>query len=468
MASLRHIFVLTFLVLSTEESWAATNHVYMYPTWCGTTLEVTAAKVIWPATNYRAEANLYGASYDCTVVARAEYLNQTINLYANLALSQPTGAAGTMSPVSVAMTTMTSVNITATTQVANSTANVTSGNLATSTSSTATSGNVASTSAVTSGNFATDSTVTNLAASVTSGNDITASCDTDYLAIYDGPSTSANLIEKLCYGNSLLDTANQDSSGPYVTFRFVRSGKYLYNFTMWYTSFHTGSCEDRNTWLECASGRCIKFHLICDSANNCGRGDDTDQSNSAPASCSEEEPVAISPDYTPIWVSLGLLGGLLASFAVYWCCWRPGWGPWRLAVLRQLGCCGKNAGAGGKTGAMSAKCGRDGSVDGKSDYGDEEERGGAGSGPASGGLFSCFRGGQPGGPGNTGKVGHAGHAGGRGEGSPKTRWGQQGERPFSGDGDRDVGSDYYRMEDVFYADAYDIDDYAGGHAREAR
>ncbi|XP_035679094.1 uncharacterized protein LOC118417602 [Branchiostoma floridae] len=403
MASLRNMLVLTFLVLSTEESWAATNHVYMYPTWCGTTLEVTAAKVIWPATNYRAEANLYGSSYDCTVVARAEYLNQTINLYANLALSQPTGAAGTMSPVSVAMTTMTSVNITATTQVANSTANVTSGNLAT------------------------------------------------------------TLLRQLTPGHS--------QSGlvwPLRHLQVRQERKISLQLHHVVHVFHTGSCEDGSTWLECASGRCIKFHLTCDSANNCGRGDDTDQSNSAPASCSEEEPVAISPDYTPIWVSLGLLGGLLASFAVYWCCWRPGWGPWRLAVLRQLGCCGKTAGSGRKTGAMSEKSGRDGSLDGKSDYGDEEERGGAGSGPASGGLFSCFRGGQPGGPGNTGKVGHAGHAGGRGEGSPKTRWGQQGERPFSGDGDGDVGNDYYRMEDVFYGDVYDIDDYAGGHAREAR
>ncbi|XP_066290576.1 uncharacterized protein [Branchiostoma lanceolatum] len=460
MASFRIIFVLVFLALS-KESWAATNHVYMYPTWCGTTLEVTAAKVIWPATNYRAEANLYGASYDCTVVARAEYLNQTINLYANLALSQPTVPAGTTSPVSVAMTTMTSENITVTTQATNSTANVTSGNVATSTSST-----------VTSGNLSTSSTVTNPVASVTSGNDITTSCDTDYIAIYDGPDTSANLIEKLCYGNTLLDTGNQDSSGPYVTFRFVRSGKYLYNFTMWYTSFHTGSCEDRSTWLECASGRCIKFHLICDSANNCGRGDDTDQSNNAPASCEEEEPVAISPDYTPIWVSLGLLGGLLASFVVYWCCWRPGWGPWRFAVLRQLGCCPKKAGSGGKTDAMSLNSGRDGSVDGKmSAYGDDEESGEGAEGPepASGGLFSCFRGSKPGGPWNTGKVGHAGQVGGRDKGSPKTgRWGQQRERPPGGDGDSDVGDDYYRMDDVFYADVYDIDDYAGGHAREAR
>ncbi|XP_078688427.1 uncharacterized protein LOC144920246 isoform X2 [Branchiostoma floridae x Branchiostoma belcheri] len=460
MAPLRIIFVLTFLAL-VKKSWAATNHVYMYPTWCGAMLDVTAAKVVWPATNYRDQANLYGTGYDCTVVARAEYLNQTVNLYANLALSQPTAPAGavTTSP----LTTMTPENVTVTTQVANatnSTATATSGNLATSTN------NVATSISVT----ATASTVTNLAASVTSGNDITTSCDTDYLAIYDGPSTSASLIEKLCYGNTLLDTANQDSSGPYVTFRFVRSGKYLYNFTLWYTSFHTGSCEDRSTWLECASGRCIKFHLTCDSANNCGRGDDTDQSNNAPASCSEEDPVASTPDYTPIWVSLGLLGGLCASFVAYWCCWRPGWGPWRCAVLRQLGCCRKNAGSGEKTGTNS---GRDGSADGKrDDYEDDEESGLGAEGPeqASGGLLSCFGGSQPRSPGKNGKVGHAGQAGGgRGDGSPKTGWGQRGERPPSRDGDDDdFGDDYYRMDDVFYADVCDIDDYAGGHAREAR
>ena len=41
----------------------------------------------------------------------------------------------------------------------------------------------------------------------------------------------------------------------------------------------------------------------------------------------------------PLWILLGLLGALLLLAILYWCCWRPGYCPWRLARVRNIGCC---------------------------------------------------------------------------------------------------------------------------------
>ena len=52
-------------------------------------------------------------------------------------------------------------------------------------------------------------------------------------------------------------------------------------------------------------------------------------------------PPAPPPDLRPLYGTLGTLFGLLFLF---WCCWRPGYLPWRLARLRNVACfnaCGR-------------------------------------------------------------------------------------------------------------------------------
>lgn len=44
------------------------------------------------------------------------------------------------------------------------------------------------------------------------------------------------------------------------------------------------------------------------------------------------------PDLLPLWIVLGILAALTI---LYWCCWRPGWFPWRVCRLRNVRC-GKN------------------------------------------------------------------------------------------------------------------------------
>ena len=47
----------------------------------------------------------------------------------------------------------------------------------------------------------------------------------------------------------------------------------------------------------------------------------------------EQEEVVVT--LLPLWILLGLLA-LLAL--LYWCCWRPGWFPWRVCRLRNVKC----------------------------------------------------------------------------------------------------------------------------------
>ena len=51
-----------------------------------------------------------------------------------------------------------------------------------------------------------------------------------------------------------------------------------------------------------------------------------------------EPPPPIEEDLLPLWAVLGALAALAILF---WCFWRPGFIPWRLARLRNAACCGK-------------------------------------------------------------------------------------------------------------------------------
>ncbi|KAI0215484.1 hypothetical protein LSAT2_032458 [Lamellibrachia satsuma] len=114
------------------------------------------------------------------------------------------------------------------------------------------------------------------------------------------------------------------------------------NFTADFTSYFVGSCasdgvaNDRDQ-LQCYNGRCISMSLRCDRffSDNCG--DYGDVRASPPGNCSTTPTKEPTPfDMLPVWAALGALLTLLLT---YWCCWRPGWFPWRVARLRNVACC---------------------------------------------------------------------------------------------------------------------------------
>ncbi|CAH1779427.1 unnamed protein product [Owenia fusiformis] len=109
-------------------------------------------------------------------------------------------------------------------------------------------------------------------------------------------------------------------------------------FTLDFTSYFEGDCSidniDDGLQMQCDSGRCIDDTLRCDVyySPNCGTSDNSDIRASEPGNCRPTRP----PDLFPLYLVLGLLAALAM---LYWCCWRPGYCPWRLARLRNVKCC---------------------------------------------------------------------------------------------------------------------------------
>ncbi|ELT92118.1 hypothetical protein CAPTEDRAFT_223540 [Capitella teleta] len=112
----------------------------------------------------------------------------------------------------------------------------------------------------------------------------------------------------------------------------------LLSFTMDMTSYITycssdGTANDADQY-ECTSGRCVALTLLCDQYNSLNCDDGSDQQAGDPSNCAEPVPAGA--------LAAIILGALIAgSILFYWCCWRPGWLPWRLARLRNSPCCRK-------------------------------------------------------------------------------------------------------------------------------
>lgn len=103
-------------------------------------------------------------------------------------------------------------------------------------------------------------------------------------------------------------------------------------------------------------------------SNNCG--DNGDVRASPPGNCTFTATTTPEPDkpveeeLLPLWIVLGVLAGLLL---LMWCCWRPGYGLWRLWRLRNVfcapcrhvccSCCScKNGCCGPRDGCFKGRC----------------------------------------------------------------------------------------------------------------
>ncbi|XP_053402881.1 uncharacterized protein LOC123548477 [Mercenaria mercenaria] len=98
------------------------------------------------------------------------------------------------------------------------------------------------------------------------------------------------------------------------------------------------------------SGRCLDESLMCDFffSHNCKsegfHEDKSDQTKDGPAYCGQKKTTTPVPTTTteapPVpfnWTPIAAaVGSLLAILALCWCCWRPGYLPWRLSRLRNV------------------------------------------------------------------------------------------------------------------------------------
>lgn len=139
-------------------------------------------------------------------------------------------------------------------------------------------------------------------------------------------------------GGADAGSSNDTATGT----RTSSQGNIQVNFTADFTSYFLDCSLDGTddvTQLQCDTGRCLDTSLQCDrfGANNCG--DRGDQAKTPPGNCTnvpKEEPFDPATDLLPLWTILGALA-LLAT--LFWCCWRPGYLPWRLARMRNVACC---------------------------------------------------------------------------------------------------------------------------------
>ncbi|XP_072169452.1 uncharacterized protein [Diadema setosum] len=161
-------------------------------------------------------------------------------------------------------------------------------------------------------------------------------CRRSSLIIWDGDDLeSDDLIGRYC-GSDV--PSSFESSGQFLTLYFLLNDSATAQFTLLYSSFDNGVCDDEVTELRCNNGRCVPRSVRCDTANNCG--DNSDQFIDAPAYCPDTDQT-VAQSYLPLWVIMAVLGAILLALFLYWLLWRPGYLIWRLGCCRNLwhGCC---------------------------------------------------------------------------------------------------------------------------------
>ncbi|XP_002742305.2 uncharacterized protein LOC100373344 [Saccoglossus kowalevskii] len=163
---------------------------------------------------------------------------------------------------------------------------------------------------------------------IESGLGNSTNCDASFLQIYDGRfATNDSLLLHTC---GTIQPATFQTTTNFATVRMKLRDTSSVNFTILMTSFDFGSCTDEVTELKCTNGRCIPRTLRCDSANNCG--DNSDQLvELAPSYC----PYVRVWTYDDVWWWWIPLAVPILLYASYWCCWRPGYFPWRMACCRN-------------------------------------------------------------------------------------------------------------------------------------
>uniref|UniRef100_A0A3Q3W7J3 Uncharacterized protein n=1 Tax=Mola mola TaxID=94237 RepID=A0A3Q3W7J3_MOLML len=198
-----------------------------------------------------------------------------------------------------------------------------------------------------------------------------------YVQFYDGRDrNSPPLGPSLCGKNPPRPVL---STGNYLTLRLVTWGTqprvdFVGDFTSFRLGFNQSECSSE-PYFTCRSGKCIPLSLVCDDKgiDNCGDGSDLEE-NLTTGQLLSETPLEIAtpplpfvnpstmpfplhmnysmPDSIPSHISVTdspvslsslvlyiLLGVVVGSVMLCWCCWSPGWFLWRISFCRFLPCC---------------------------------------------------------------------------------------------------------------------------------
>ncbi|XP_062842196.1 low-density lipoprotein receptor class A domain-containing protein 2 [Trichomycterus rosablanca] len=201
-----------------------------------------------------------------------------------------------------------------------------------------------------------------------------------YIQFYDGRDKTAPLIGSPLCGKTLPRPVL--STGNFLTLRLVTRGTqprvdFVGDFTSFRLGFNQSECSSE-PYFTCSNGKCIPMSLVCNDdkgIDNCGDGSDlqdypgcTSQMSTASAhqgyvthpvpmlnvptlkattleKCSgpnaipDLDSVTESPPYVSLLAVYVILGVLVGSVLLCWCCWSPGWFLWRVSVCRFLPCC---------------------------------------------------------------------------------------------------------------------------------
>ncbi|XP_061188741.1 uncharacterized protein LOC133196909 [Saccostrea echinata] len=207
-----------------------------------------------------------------------------------------------------------------------------------------------------------------------------ANCGKAYLTIYNGKDVKAPEKYTLC-GGSAFPSFYQFEGTEFITLKFyidfrknitvqeniqsqtevnqttIARDPYPYPdvfFRLDVTSF-TYDCNDSvpGVVMLCnESRRCLDDSLRCDNwlSRNCRSSlhprDDSDVAINPPGNCFKgtttlpttpvQTPRPDPPDLRPIYFSFGII---ILAIASIWCCWRPGYLPWRCARFRNIPFC---------------------------------------------------------------------------------------------------------------------------------
>eukprot|EP00058_Branchiostoma_floridae_P020568 XP_002606058.1 hypothetical protein BRAFLDRAFT_92077 [Branchiostoma floridae] len=94
-------------------------------------------------------------------------------------------------------------------------------------------------------------------------------CPYDYLEVYDGSSTTAPRLARLC--GSSAPTVFSSGRNAFVVFQTDGSGTRS-GFSAYYTAEHRATCAANQ--FACLEGSCISFNMTCDGDSDCPDGSD--------------------------------------------------------------------------------------------------------------------------------------------------------------------------------------------------